>query len=333
MAVAFISKGYESSCICNEMNKSLRDEQICSGILLTRVYPEVLHAFFVDVQRLLPAFLRCSNFEDIVHLLPIMLIEISSLIELSTDVQPLMQACHVLLREDSLKSEGSSRSLLSTSSSKMVLNFACEEICHILQTKDTEIQLVRQFLDILLLILRMQEKDANFRTVFAAITSKMASENDILSVVHGNEDSDDQDIAEPVEDELLRIRMLSNDISQSPIEELRIVTEDDQEDSPRDLPESQALSKTFDLNSNYETSDELRSVSPLERADSPMKDDYDSDWDSWEEEDEDASQMRAVFGTFLRNMQHCGGNGPPKDSIFNQRLQALDFKDRKLIER
>ena len=22
--------------------------------------------------------------------------------------------------------------------------------------------------------------------------------------------------------------------------------------------------------------------------------------------------MRAVFGTFLRNMQHCGGNGPPK---------------------
>ena len=57
-------------------------------------------------------------------------------------------------------------------------------------------------------------------------------------------------------------------------------------DSPRDLPESQALSKTFDLNSNYETSDELRSVSPLERADSPMKDDYDSDWDSWEEEDE-----------------------------------------------
>ncbi|XP_065064190.1 uncharacterized protein LOC135690531 isoform X2 [Rhopilema esculentum] len=292
---------------------------------------KVLHAFFVDVQRLLPAFLRCSNFEDIVHLLPIMLIEISSLIELSTDVQPLMQACHVLLREDSLKSEGS-RSLLSTSSSKMVLNFACEEICHILQTKDTEIQLVRQFLDILLLILRMQEKDANFRTVFAAITSKMASENDILSVVHGNEDSDDQDIAEPVEDELLRIRMLSNDISQSPIEELRIVTEDDQEDSPRDLPESQALSKTFDLNSNYETSDELRSVSPLERADSPMKDDYDSDWDSWEEEDEDASQMRAVFGTFLRNMQHCGGNGPPKDSIFNQRLQALDFKDRKLIE-
>ena len=44
-----------------------------------------------------------------------------------------------------------------------------------------------------------------------------------------DDNQDDETVKESCEEEFLRIRMLSNDIGQSPIEDVHILTEDDQE--------------------------------------------------------------------------------------------------------
>ena len=51
-----------------------------------------------------------------------------------------------------------------------------------------------------------------------------------LTTIMGKEDTQDEEIVQgSSEDEFLRIRLLSNDIRQSPIEDVHILTEDDQE--------------------------------------------------------------------------------------------------------
>ena len=57
-------------------------------------------------------------------------------------------------------------------------------------------------------------------------------------------------------------------------------------DSPRDLLESQALGLMFDAKCNVDKADEQRDQSPVEREATPFDEDFDSDWDSWEEDEE-----------------------------------------------
>ena len=57
-------------------------------------------------------------------------------------------------------------------------------------------------------------------------------------------------------------------------------------DSPRNLPESQAMGVMFDPKSGIDKTDDQRNKSPIESQASSYDEDIDSDWDSWEDEEE-----------------------------------------------
>jgi len=282
---------------------------------------KVQNALFIDVQRHLSAFLRTLDFNDVVSFLPIILHEISQLIDGTTDIQPLFQACYALLKENTTR-----KTELSQPTEK-VLQFAVEEISNILKTKALETHFLRQYLDILSFVLGLLGRSANLQRVFIAIATNLRSEGYLTSAMEQEANQQSEVVRQNSDDEFLRIRMLSNDIRQSPIEDVHILTEDEQEDSPRDLLESQALGLMFDAKCNVDKPDEQRDQSPVEREAMPFDEDFDSDWDSWEEDEESLSQIKNAFGSFLLHLKLTSTS----EISFNQALDNCESKDRKVI--
>eukprot|EP00794_Sanderia_malayensis_P018804 gene18804-20698_t len=305
---------------------------IAKGSSTGTTIEQVQGFFYLELQNLLPSFIRHVPGELTILLLPIIIKEIQLLIETSLDVAQLFQTCHEILKyttsvlNESIHEHDDKCKIKDLENIKEVLHHACISICHLIQTKTLELHFLRNCFDLLLSIVRIVKSNEDIKTIFNAIFSMLSSDDALLNISDTLINKNDSN------EEFLRIRLLSNDIRQSPIDRAHNTCDDDDYDgTERNLFESQALYHTKADNIIEELTNASSSNA---NTDSSYQDDSDSDWDDdWEDtQEQDESDHRHIIESFLASLREII-TAYPKDTLHEDELGLFNriLKHKKLM--
>ncbi|XP_033117348.1 uncharacterized protein LOC117117218 isoform X2 [Anneissia japonica] len=284
-------------------------------------YPRQVEKYLLtEIYSLLPLYMRTCSLSLASQILPLFLGLAGNYSEDMSMCKGLLDSCLsvAIIMEDWLH-----RQCLTKAPLELVswYQMALTEITNIVKLKTLELSLLRQVLELYIKISSFVGSKDNINQLFTAITARL----DLLITLGGTWSGEDLSTFDD-------FAFMSNDIPVSPVAEDRS-SDEDEDDSVGDLvPESLALnSNTSGTHTPHlSTSDhEMRALTPT----AGDEDDSGSEWDSWEEEEEDQSVLWSVFAEFLQKLKSnfTDPMSTGEQSVFHDNLLMATEKERQLI--
>ncbi|XP_072013977.1 uncharacterized protein [Amphiura filiformis] len=301
-------------------------------------YPQqVEKKLLTEIHSLIPVFIKSCQVDSAAALLPILVHHVK---EYSTDeaiVRSMLDGVASIVQsliEDSMCRPASVK-CASSIVDNIQLTF--QEITLVLQDKTLEVSTIRQVLDMFLTLSHLTEGTEHLQLVFCAVSHRLelngSTSSHFINMKKGSGEEEDSAFGSS------HLAFRSNDIPASPVDDLRISDEDEDDREPP--AHSQMLSESVALNASSGSSNtprlsvsggerEIRALTPTAAAD---EDDSGSDWDSWDEDEEDQTMTCSMFAEFMKKLkaqysqvEHPGGPSPFQVELSNSR-----DRDRKLI--
>ncbi|XP_071958433.1 uncharacterized protein [Antedon mediterranea] len=285
-------------------------------------YPLQMEKYlFTEIHCLLPLYMRTCSLPLASQILPLLLGLAGYYSEDMSMCKALLDSCLsvVIIMEDWLH-----RQCLTDTPPELAswFHMALSEIIDIVQLKTLELSLLRQVLDFYIKICSFVDGNDNINKLFSVITARL----EVLISLGGTLTEEDESTFDD-------FAFMSNDIPISPVVEDHS-SDGDESDSVDDMvPESLALnSNTSGTHTPHlSTSDhEMRALTPTAVGD---EEDSGSEWDSWEEEEEDQSALSSVFTEFLHKLKSNFDNPISNEdhSVFHDKLLKATEKEKQLI--
>nr|XP_006825186.1 PREDICTED: uncharacterized protein LOC102802136 [Saccoglossus kowalevskii] len=303
------------------LNCCLRDD-------MSETYPQQVEKYTVtETYPWLPHFLRCCDVEHAVGILPILVHHLGYYCEGLDVCRSLIEGIHILLM---MTGEYLHKHCQVKPTGDMALNYdlAVMELCNLIKFKTLELPLVRQILDLFYSLSVYVNGTDHLNKVFEVITSRL----DLVFAI-GSDPSPFRPDSENYGGASSNLVILSNDIPVSPVE----VKDDmsDEEDKEPDAVIQESL--VLNTSNNSGQTPVMTNATPEGRGLSPATGDVDSesdsDWDSWEDEEEDQTALTCVFAEFLDRIQALYSKRPNggKYSEFHEELMKSGETEKKLI--
>ncbi|XP_077982549.1 uncharacterized protein LOC144437480 [Glandiceps talaboti] len=303
------------------LNCCVRDE-IRTG------YPELMEKYAVtECHPWLPHFLRSCDIERAISVLPIVVYHIGYYSEISDMYRALLEAIHCILH---MTSEYLHKECQVKPTGEMAksYNLAMVEMCNLITLKNLELSVVRQLLDLFVMMCSYVDGTGHLCRIFEVITARLD-----LFFALGGDPSPVRTDSEAYGVNSSNLVLMSNDIPTSPVEAAEDVSDDEDKEHDQVIQESLVLNTS---NSSSQTPGR-RSATPEGRVISPAIGDSESesgsDWDSWEDEEEDQTALTGIFAEFLHKLQIIYSYVPQggKHSAFHDELVKSGESERKLI--
>ena len=274
---------------CSSINE-LKDN--FKNNLTAQRYSQVLENLICQCQPHLKDYCRLATIENLLLLVPIFL-KLVHKTDYSVDSNLLLNCCDIILNR--LKTMCIVKTIVSLSLES--LREACHELCWIIQQRELDLHFTRQALSFALTLQSLLGQHFPTDLFITSVSSRLENENQKNRISGTSED-----------ERYLYIQLLSNDIRCSPIEPMRSlsVDEDDQTDNDEALTESFAM-----MSSHGSSCSSLKSMH-LQRSMgqdvvgsdcavelSEEEDEGLSDWDSWSEEEEVSPDTKKLLQSFL----------------------------------
>ncbi|XP_030831113.1 uncharacterized protein LOC764251 isoform X2 [Strongylocentrotus purpuratus] len=204
------------------------------------------------------------------------------------------------------------------------LELSLAQIASLIKLKTLDLSTLRQMLEMYQDLSLCIQSATHLQKLFSAVASRL----DLMPLTKAS--------LNPAEDNNRLVLFASNDIPASPVDTMRISDDEDDEDDRKGstshpLSESLALNasggsgQTPRLSSGSDQTSRMAGVSPSPGTD---LEDEDSDWDSWDEDEEDQSVFQEAMSDFLRQLQGYLGS-----DTFNAELNHLSSVERQFIRR
>lgn len=270
-----------------------------------------------EVHSVLPRFLKECDADQLIMIFPVLVQYIGQFYEDSNVCRALLDCLYIILyRVEELHMQGDEgeewHSLVQSS-----LDFSLLSLTDVVNTKELELQVVREVLEVFIRVCIFVERPSFLSFVFKAISSRLDYEPDLVRLMSEEEGSCRMN-------ETPDLLILSNDIPTSPAEELVIAgEEEDEPDTGRLMQESVAL------DTSHEGS---RGTTRLPSPEPAAENEEFSDWDSWEDENENETALMTLFSEFLRQInQVYQARGPEGHSVFREELLKCGETEQKAI--
>lgn len=270
-----------------------------------------------EVHSVLPRFLKDCDADQLIMIFPVLVHYIAQFFEDSAVCRALLDGLYIILyRVEEMHMQGDTgddlHSLVQT-----YLDFSLLGLREVINTKELELQVVREVLEVFIRVCIFLDQPTFLSFVFKAISNRLDYEPDLVRLMSEEEGSSRLN-------ETPDLLILSNDIPTSPAEELVITGEDEEDpDAGRVMQESVALGTSHESSRGT-----TRLPSPEVSADNEEF----SDWDSWEDENENETVLMRLFSEFLRQISQVYQSRSAEGySVFRGELLKCGNTDQKAI--
>ncbi|XP_071494032.1 uncharacterized protein [Diadema antillarum] len=212
------------------------------------------------------------------------------------------------------------------------LELALWEMTTLIKSKTLDLSTLRQVLEMYQDLSVCVPSASHLQRLFSAIAARFDSTSLTAASLTFADDDNERGIGGKL------VLFASNDIPASPVDNLRISDDDEEEEEVERKGSSHPLSESLALNASGGSNQTPRlssgsdqqtargiGVSPSSGTD---KEDSDSDWDSWEEDEEDQSVFQEAIADFVRQLDKYLG-----PDTFNQELSFASDAERQFIKR
>ncbi|CAH3158810.1 unnamed protein product [Porites evermanni] len=271
-----------------------------------------------EVHSVLARFLKECDADQLIMIFPILVHYIGQFFEDSAVCRALLDGLYIILyRVEEMHMQGDDGEEPLHSLVQSYFDFALLSLTEVISTKELEIQLVREVLEVFIRVCIFVDQPTFLGFVFRAISSRLDYEPDLVRLMSEEEGSNRLN-------DTPDLLILSNDIPASPAEELVITGEDeDDPDTGRLMQESVAL------DTSHESS---RGTTRLPSPELGADGDGFSDWDSWEGDNENETALMTLFSEFLRQInQVYKSRSPEGHSVFQEELLKCGDTEQKAI--
>ncbi|XP_022803924.1 uncharacterized protein LOC111341234 isoform X4 [Stylophora pistillata] len=270
-----------------------------------------------EVHSVLPRFLKDCDADQLIMIFPVLVHYIAQFFEDSAVCRALLDGLYIILyRVEEMHMQGDTgddvHSLVQT-----YLDFSLLGLRDVINTKELELQVVREVLEVFIRVCIFLDQPTFLSFVFKAISNRLDYEPDLVRLMSEDEGSNRLN-------ETPDLLILSNDIPTSPAEELIITGEDEEDpDAGRVMQESVAL------DTSHESS---RGTTRLPSPEISLDNEEFSDWDSWEDENENETVLMKLFSEFLRQISQVFQSRSAEGySVFREELLKCGDTDQKAI--
>ncbi|XP_067055550.1 uncharacterized protein [Acropora muricata] len=273
-----------------------------------------------EIHAILPRFLKESDADQLIMLFPVLVRAMAQFVEDSSVCRDLLDClCIILRRVEEMHMQGVEEGMLH-SLVQSSLDSSFLGLSDVINTKELELQIVREVLEMFIRVCIFVERPTFLSYVFKAIISRMDYEPDLVRLMSEEEGS--TKLTETPD-----LLILSNDIPTSPTEELVIAgeEEEDPDDKGRVMQESVALDTSHESG---------RGTTHLSSPEPGAEKEEFSDWDSWEDENENETALMQLFSEFLHQIsQVYQSRNPIGHSIFRDELLKCGETEQKAIDK
>jgi len=270
-----------------------------------------------EVYSVLARFLKDCDATQLIMIFPILVHYIGQFFEDSNVCRALLDGLYIILyRVEEMHMQGDGGEELHALV-QSYLDFSLLGLAEVITTKELELQVVREVLEVFIRVCIFVDQPTFLSFVFKAISSRLDYEPDLVRLMSEEEGSSRLN-------ETPDLLILSNDIPTSPAEELVIAGEEEEDpDAGRLMQESVAL------DTSHESS---RGTTRLPSPEPDAENDEFSDWDSWEDENENETALMTLFSEFLRQInQVYQSRSPEGQSVFREELRKCGDTEQKAI--
>lgn len=275
-----------------------------------------------EIHSVLARFLKECDADQLVMVFPVLVHSTAQFFEDSNACRDLLDCLYIILcRVEEMHMQGVERedlhSLIQSS-----LDFSFLGLSEVIKTKELELQIVRELLEMFIRVCVFVVRPTFLSFVFKAISSRLDYEPDLVRLMSDEEGSSTRLTETP---DLL---ILSNDIPTSPTEEFVIAGEEEEEEDP---DAGRLMQESVALDTSHESSlgtTRLPSSEPIAE-----KEEF-SDWDSWEDENENETVLMEMFSEFLRQIsQVYHSRNPEGHSVFRDELSKCEETEQKAVNK
>ncbi|KAL9974515.1 hypothetical protein ACROYT_G011559 [Oculina patagonica] len=270
-----------------------------------------------EVHSVLARFLKDCDADQLIMIFPVLVHYIGQLFEDSAVYRALLDGLYIILyRVEEMHMQGDEGDELH-SLVQSYLDFSLLGLADVINTKELELQVIREVLEVFVRVCIFLDQPIFLSFVFNAISSRLDYEPDLVRLMSEEEGSSRLN-------ETPDLLILSNDIPTSPTEELVIAgEEEDDPDAGRLMQESVAL------DTSHESS---RGTTRLPSPELSADNEEFSDWDSWEDENENETALMTLFSEFLRQInQVYQSRSAEGHNIFRDELLKCGGTEQKAI--